>query len=85
MSDSMTANEAILYAVEYFGLKSYYAISKALSDEELTVQPIQISKYCKGYKMSPKVAKRFFDTFGIIISDPFDRSKFRDGIDNVDR
>jgi len=35
--------------------------------------------------MSPKVAKRFFDTFGIIISDPFDKSKFRDGIDNVDR
>lgn len=81
----MTAKEAILYVVEYFGLKSYYAIAKALSDEELTVQPIQISKYCKGYKMSKKVAQRFFNTFGVIISDPFDMSMFKDGIDNVDR
>lgn len=81
----MTSREAIFYIVEYFGLKSYYSIARALSDDELTVQPIQVSSYCKGRKMSPKVAKRVFDTFGIIISDPFDRAKFKDGIGNVDR
>ena len=78
----MTAKEAIHYIVEYFGLKSYYAIAKALSDEDLKVQPIQISNYYKGGRMSAKVAKRVFDTFGIVISDTFDKSKY--GKFNVD-
>lgn len=69
--DDMTTKEAIAYVAEYFGLKSYYALSKALSDETLTVQPIQISNYAKGGKMSKKVADRFFETFGIVISDAY--------------
>lgn len=73
----MTSREAIEYISEYFGLTSYYAIAKALSDEELTVQPIQISNYCKTTKMSRKVAQRVFDTFGIIVSDTHDRSALR--------
>lgn len=77
MTEGMTSKEAISYISEYFGIKSYYAIAKALSDEELTVQPIQISNYCKTTKMSKKVAQRVFDTFGIIVSDTFDKSKFR--------
>ncbi len=69
MTDTMTGEEAIKYIVEHFGVTSMYALSKALSDEELTVQPIQISNYLNGKKMSRKVADRFFETYGIIVSD----------------
>lgn len=68
-TEYMTTIEAMQYVSEMFGIKTLYALSKALSDEFLTVQPIQLSRYMKGGKMSAKVAKRFEDTFGVAISD----------------
>ena len=67
--EGMPIKEAINYIVEHFGVTSYYAMSKALSDETLTVQPIQISNYANGSKPSQKVADRFFETYGVVISD----------------
>lgn len=78
VEEGMTAVEALKYASKHFGVPSYYAMSKALSDEELTVQPIQISNYAKGKRrMSEKVAQRFFDTFGIVISDAYRPGTFQ--------
>lgn len=67
----MTGAEAIKYVADYFGVPSKYALAKSLSDEKLTVQPIQISNYINGTRMSKKVADRFNDTYGIIISDAY--------------
>lgn len=67
----MTGIEAIKYVADYFGVPSKYALAKSLSDEDLTVQPIQISNYLKGTQMSKKVAERFNETYGIIISDAY--------------
>lgn len=67
--EPMTTAEAIEYVVDVFGIPSYYALAKSLSDSELTVQPIQISNYLKGTRMSQKVADRFFITYGVVISD----------------
>lgn len=68
---ALTGKEAIKYAAEHFGVRSRYAMSKALSDDELTVQPIQLSNYLKGRRMSKKVAQRFFETYGIRITDAY--------------
>ena len=68
-TESMSGKDAIDFVAEHFGVPSMYAMSKALSDENLTVQPIQISRYRKGHKMSSKVANRFFDTYGVVIND----------------
>lgn len=67
----LTAKEAIKYAADYFGVPSKYAMAQQLSDEVLTVQPIQITNYLKGTKMSRKVADRFFATYGIVITDAY--------------
>jgi hypothetical protein len=78
MSDEpMTAKEAIKYIAKEFNVPSRYAMSKQLSDEELTVQPIQISNYMNGTKMSEKVAKRFNEVYGVLISDIHYPSDFR--------
>ena len=69
--DPMTGKEAIKFAADHFGVQSKYAMSKALSDEDLTVQPIQISNYLNGTRMSKKVAERFEETYGITISDAY--------------
>lgn len=76
---TMTTVEAIKFVRDHFGIASMYAMSKDLSDENLTVQPIQISRYLKGHKMSQKVADRFFETYGVVINDPYKR----EGIYNV--
>jgi hypothetical protein len=78
---TMTTQEALSYIAEYFNVTSLYALSKALSDSELNVQPIQLSKYKKGHKMSKKVAQRFFDVYGVIINDFHDRGVFANGLD----
>lgn len=67
----MTGQKAIEYVADFFGVPSMYALSKALSDEKLTVQPIQIKRYIEGSRMSKKVADRFYETYGIIITDSF--------------
>lgn len=70
LEESMSTKEAIEHAADYFSVPSMYAMAKALSDENLKVQPIQISKYrTKGVKMSKRVARRFFDTYGITVND----------------
>lgn len=73
---SMTAIEAIKHVTEYHEIPSLYALSKALSDEALTIQPIQLKGYLNGAKMSAKTAKRFFDVYGIHISDIHSRGIF---------
>lgn len=65
----MTAAEAIEYVAYVHKIKSLYEIAKALSTKDLNVQPIQISNYREGSKMSSKVADRFKDVYGITISD----------------
>lgn len=78
LEDSFTTKDAVLFAADHFGVPSFYAMAKALSDETLTVQPIQLSKYVnKGARMSKKVAERFFDTYGIVVNDVFERGAFR--------
>lgn len=68
---SMNAKEAIKYVVDQFDIPSKYALSKMLSDDKINVQVNQISNYLKGKKMSRKVATRFYETFGIVISDTY--------------
>lgn len=70
----MTGAEAIKYVADHFGVPSMYALAKALSDDELNVQPIQVSNYINGTQMSKKVAERFNETYGVIISDAYIQS-----------
>lgn len=79
--DAMTAYDAIMKVCEEFNIPSKYALAKNLSDDTLTVQPIQISNYVhrdpkKRRKMSKAVAKRFLDTYGIYITDQHDPGSF---------
>lgn len=69
----MTAQEAIKYVSDNFNVPSKYALAKLLSDEKLKVQPIQITGYIEGRKMRRKTADRFFETFGIIITDVYEK------------
>ena len=73
----MTAKEAIKHVAEHFEVRSRYALAKALSDDTVNVQPIQISNYMDGTRMSEKVAKRFSEVYGITISDIHYPSDFR--------
>lgn len=75
--ESMSTKEAIEFAAEHFGVPSMYAMAKALSDETLKVQTIQISNYRKGTKMSKEIAQRFYDTYGIIVNDYSDRGTWQ--------
>lgn len=67
--NTLTTKEAIAFVSEHFGHKSLYSISKALSDETLTVQPTQIKRYVNGARMSRKVADRFLEVYDIVVSD----------------
>lgn len=69
MDESMSTKEAILTVVRDRNIPSMYQMAKELSDEKLKVQPIQISRYLKGSRMSKKVADRFEDVYGIKIND----------------
>lgn len=70
--DTLTSSEAIKHVSEFYAVKSYYAMAKALSDDKIKVQAIQIANYLKGKnRMSQKVANRFFDVYGVIISDAY--------------
>lgn len=69
---SLSSKMAIQHVKNELDYKSFYAIAKELTYDGMTVQPIQISNYFKGHHvMSEKVASRFFDTFGITITDTF--------------
>lgn len=72
--NAMTAFEAIKKVCSEYNITSKYRLAKELSDERLVVQPIQISNYVnpdlkKRRKMSKAVAERFFDVYGIYITD----------------
>lgn len=80
--NAMTAFEAIKKVCEENGIKSKYRLAKELSDETLVVQPIQISNYVnpnpkKRRKMSKAVAERFFNVYGIYITDQHDPGSIR--------
>jgi len=79
-TESMSSKDAIEFAADHFGVPSMYAMAKALSDETLTVQPIQLSRYLKGHKMSLPVAQRFYDTYGIIVNDYIKKGLWQKGI-----
>ena len=65
----MSVKEAIKYIAENHDISSMYGLAKALTNDEVKVQPIQVSKYLKGTKPSKKVADRFLQEFDIIITD----------------
>ncbi len=67
----MTAKEAIEYVADHYNVPSMYALAKSLSDEKLTVQPIQISNYIRGRKMKKAIADRFREVYDIEITDVF--------------
>lgn len=71
MSESMTGREAIVFASRTFNKKSLYSLAASLCDEHVRVQPTQISNYLTGTRMSPAVAKRFLEVYGIEISDVY--------------
>lgn len=66
---SMTTKEAVKHVAELYDIPSLYALAKSLSDKTLNVQPIQISGYLNGARMSKKVAARFEAVYDIHISD----------------
>lgn len=72
-----TGKEAIIKVCEDFGITSKYALAKALSCDTVTVQPIQIYNYLNGRQMSEKVAQRFSEVFGIVISDVYSAGSLR--------
>lgn len=74
---SMTTREAIKYVAELHNIPSMYALAKSLSDENLNVQPIQISRYLDGACMSDKVAARFEAVYDVHISDAIRIGTFR--------
>jgi len=85
----MTTKEAISYIAENFDVASKYALAKMLSSDSITVQPIQITNYITGTKPHEKVAKRFLEEFGIVITDMYSPSDFRqhirkETVENVD-
>lgn len=75
---AMTTIEAIKYVKEHFEISTKSELARSLSDDTLTVQPIQITRYLKGSKMSQKVAKRFYETYGIIITDSVDKAEWKE-------
>lgn len=73
----LETQKALLYVLQNTDCKSMYSIAKALSDDELKVQTIQVSNYLKGKNgMSEKVALRFEEVFGITITDVYQRNNW---------
>lgn len=66
---SMETRVAIMTATTENDIKSLYAMASMLNNEEVTVQPIQISNYLNGTRMSRKVARRFLEVFNIYVTD----------------
>lgn len=85
MSDvlSMTGAEAIKYVQDHFGVPSRYALAKSLSGDGLTVQPIQITNYINGTQMSKKVAERFNEVYGVIITDAYIQADWAEPKDRI--
>lgn len=74
----MGTKEAIEYVQYVHRIKSYYALAQTLSDTDLNVQPGQISNYARGKTvMSEKVAQRFFDVYGIVVTDAYKPGAFQ--------
>ena len=66
----LSSKEAMQYIMRELGYTSLYSIAKELTDNDITVQPIQISNYLKGkHVMSSKVAFQVYNTFDIEITD----------------
>lgn len=78
--EPMTGKQAILYVIENYGITSKKALADSLSGDGLTVQPIQISNYLDGTKMSQKVAERFLFVYGINVSDAHRPSDFAETV-----
>lgn len=76
----LTAIEAIKWVTEHHSIPSAYALAQSLSDDQLTVQPIQIANYLNGRKMSDKVANRFYDTYGIRITDVYKKTNWMETV-----
>lgn len=65
----MTTKLAVMTVVAEHEIRSLYQLASMLSNEEIKVQPIQISNYLNGTRMSGRVARRFFELFNIHIED----------------
>lgn len=63
----MTSKAAIELVAKTHGIDSLYALARLLSGDGLEIQPIQVSNWRKGKKMSKRAAKRFLDLFDITI------------------
>ena len=77
----MSGADAIRHAADIYGVPSMYAMAKALSDEDLTVQTIQIKNYLTGTRMSKKVADRFEAVYDIHITDAYESNAMRQNYD----
>ena len=75
--EQMTIKEAIRHVLDNYDIPSRYALARALSNETLNVQPIQINNYLKGTRVSKKVAERFLDLYNIVIIDVHDPSYWK--------
>ena len=66
----LDSQAAVQYVMDNSIYTSYYSIAKVLTEDRLSVQPIQISNYHKGKRaMSDKVSQQFKEVFGIEIAD----------------
>jgi hypothetical protein len=70
--EPMSSRDAIVTISKDTEFKTRYAISKALSDNELVVSVGQLTRYLNGKRMSRKVADRVHEVFGIIINDVYE-------------
>jgi hypothetical protein len=68
-SFSFTTVEAIRHIAKEYDINTLSAFARELSNDDIKIQPIQISNYLKGRKMSRKVANQFLVRFGVIITD----------------
>lgn len=82
--EPMTGIEAIKHVVEHYGMTNKSAIAKSLSGDGLEVQPIQITNYLDGTKMSQKVADRFLLVYGIVIKDAHNPSDLAEAMKALD-
>jgi len=73
----MSTRDALDYVADLYQIPSLYKMAQSLSDDTLTVQPIQISNYLNGSVMSEKVATRFEAIYGIFITDAIRSGIFR--------
>lgn len=77
---AMTCIDAIKHVMDHFGIASRNELAKSLSDDSMTVQPIQITNYLKGTQPSQKVADRFLSVYGVVISNAYNQSDLADAV-----